>query len=212
MVDCEKDEELLEEEWSDKKSALMEMILGKQHDMVCHSIVSYEVGGPLDLYYYPNRISGTGVATQELTSVCRDSSRNKVFSKYELVMFTKHQMNLNASESEDTPFGKAHHNINAILNLIAPYCQEEEINPGETLEFPPDMEIVGGKCLIFDSYGLESGKSNEEGFGLMLVMEIFRDEMEFAMKNGSNQLFLRLKEKNFYPYSDLDRPSVIKNP
>ena len=33
--------------------------------------------------------------------------------------------------------------------------------------------------------------------------------MDYARQNGSDELFKLLKEKGFYPYSDLDREPVI---
>lgn len=205
----EEDKERLENEWYEKKSALMESILGKAHDMVLHAIIPYEIGGPLDLYYYPNGVKGTGVATKELSSVCRVSSRNSIYSRYELLMFTKHELDLAAADDESTPFGKEHGNIRLILNHVAPYSTQAELNPGETCEFPEDMEKVGGKCLIFDSYAAEQSRTNDERFGMMLIIEIFRDEMEFAMENGGKALLSKLRDKGVYPYSDLDRPSVL---
>jgi hypothetical protein len=50
--------------WYDRKSTLMEEMLGKEHDMVMHSMIPYAIGGNLDLYYYPNGVTGTGVATK----------------------------------------------------------------------------------------------------------------------------------------------------
>jgi hypothetical protein len=41
-------------------------------------------------------------------------------------------------------------------------------------------------------------------------MEVHRDEMDFAMANGTGKLIEKLKEKGYYPYSDLNRESVIK--
>jgi hypothetical protein len=39
---------------------------------------------------------------------------------------------------------------------------------------------------------------------------LFRDEMEYAMANGTGKLIEKLIEKEYYPYSDLHRESVIK--
>lgn len=189
----------------------MAQALGKEHDMVMHALIPYEVGGGLDLYYYPNKIKGTGIATKELTFACRDSSKNSVNDRYEIVMFTEQDLNLDHAKDENTAFGKEHANINAILSCIAPYSSQAELNPNETCEFPGDMDKVGGKCLIFDSYETENGKMNEEKFGIILIMEIFRDEMEFAMNNGGQALFEKLKEKGVYPYSNLNRPSVLSD-
>lgn len=38
---------------------------------------------------------------------------------------------------------------------------------------------------------------------------IHKSEMEYAMKNGSSGVIEKLKEKGYYPYSDLDRDPVF---
>lgn len=204
-------ESQLEDEWYEQKSQLMEGTLGKEHDMVMHALIPFELGGGLDLYYYPNGIKGTGIATKELAFACRESSRNSKFKKFELVMFTNQKLNMDQAKDEATPFGLAHSNINQILNCMAPYSSQAELNPRETCEFPKDMEDIGGKCLIFDSYETATTKPNNENFGIMLIIEIFRDEMEFAMNEGGQKLLDLLKENDVYPYSDLDRPSVLSH-
>lgn len=94
--------------WYERKSALMEEALGKEHDMVMHAIIPYAIGGGLDLYYYPNDIPGTAVATKELSDLPGEGSTNAVFDCYELVMFTRHPIDLDAAKDEATPFGRAH--------------------------------------------------------------------------------------------------------
>jgi hypothetical protein len=43
----------------------------------------------------------------------------------------------------------------------------------------------------------------------MVVMEIFRKEMDFARANGGAALLEKLKLAGHYPYSDLDRDPVV---
>src|SRR5262245_35361256 len=107
--DDEDDE--LAQRWYDRKSSLMEASLGKEHDMVMHAIIPYAVGGGLDLYYYPNGLPGTAIATKELSELPNQGSANDVYDSYELVMFTKHAIDLDAAHKENTPFGKAHASI-----------------------------------------------------------------------------------------------------
>jgi hypothetical protein len=126
------DDEDLAQRWYDRKSALMEGMLGKEHDMVMHAIIPYAIGGGLDLYYYPNGIRGTAIATKELTELPKQGSSNRAFKCYELVMFTRHPIDLDAAKDEETPFGKAHMTINSILNQIAPYSAQATLNPNET--------------------------------------------------------------------------------
>jgi hypothetical protein len=194
------------DKWYQHKSAVMETVLGEEHDMVMHAIIPYAVGGSLDLYYYPNKIPGTAVATKELSEAPGEGSANAVFKNYELVMFTRHPLSLEDA-SGHTPFGRAHANINSILNMIARYSAQATLNPRETCEFPKKMEVVGGKCLIFDAYS-----DAPADFGLMAVIEVFRSEMDFARANGGDELFNRLKAAGHYPYSDLDRDPVVDAP
>jgi hypothetical protein len=203
----EADEVELAHRWYERKSALMEEWLGPEHDMVMHAIIPYCVGGALDLSYYPNGIPGTAIATKELCEMPGEGSANDVFDSYELVMFTRHPIDLDAAKDETTPFGRVHKGINAILNHIAPYSAEATLNPRETCEFPADMETVGGRCLIFDGYPSYSEDEPAE-FGLLALIEVFRSEMEFAQEYGGAELLERLKAAGYYPYSDLDREPV----
>lgn len=203
----EVDEEAYQQ-WYDHKSALLEKSLGTEHDMVMHAIVPFNLGGGLDLYYYPHGVPGTGIATKELYELPNQGSSNSVYRSYELVMFTKHPLSMDDAKESDTPFGQAHENINSILNLIAIYSAEATLNPDETCEFPEEMEEVGGKCLIFDGYASHSDDL-ATNFGVLAVIEVFRSEMEYARAKGGQHLITKLKESGCYPYSDLDRAAVV---
>jgi hypothetical protein len=194
--------------WYDRKSALMEEMLGKEHDMVMHAHIPYAIGGGLDLYYYPNGIPGTAIATKELSELPGEGSSNRVFQCYELVMFTRCLLDLDAAKDESTAFGRMHTTINSILNHVAPYSSQATLNPNETCEFPADMPHVGGRCMIFDAY--QNYPEDESAkFGLLAVIEVFRSEMDYARKDGGAKLIQRLKDKGLYPYSDLDRKPVV---
>lgn len=203
---AERDEEVAQG-WYDHKSSLMEQMLGKEHNMVMHAIIPYAIGGALDLYYYPNGVPGTAIATKELSESPGEGSSNRAFQCYELVMFTRHPLDLDSATDKETAFGRAHAVINAVLNQIAPYSAQATLNPNETCEFPADMPTVGGRCLIFDGYpSYSDGKPAE--FGLLAVIEVFRSEMDHARKNGGAKLLEQLRAKGYYPYSDLDREPV----
>ena len=191
--------------WYDEKSKTMEEFLGKEHDMVMHAIIPYAIGGGLDLYYFPNGIEGVAIATKELCESPDEGSTNDQLELYEIVMFTRHKLDLDEAKDETTDFGKAHSNINAILNSVAPYSAQATLNHNETCEFPADMESVGGKCLVFQAYQWSGQKQN---FGLLAVIEVFRSEMEFARENSTASLVEKLKEAGHYPYSDLNREAV----
>lgn len=198
-------DEKIAEQWFEDKTSMMVGLLGEEHDMVMHAIIPFALGGGLDLYYFPNGIEGTAIATKELTETPGEGSHNDVLNTYELVMFTRHPLSMDDAQDEETPFGKVHATINVILNCMARYSEQAILNPNETCEFPEDMESVGGKCLIMDSYGFEGDQAE---FGLMVLIEVFPSEMNYARKNGGRQLLDKLKEAGHYPYSDLDRTPV----
>jgi len=201
----EEHEEKLAEEWYEKKSAIMAEVLGEEHDLVMHAMIPYALGGGLDLYYFPNGIPGTAIATKELCDIPGEGSSNDLFNTYELVMFTRHPISLDDAGDESTPFGEAHETINAVLNCIARYSAEATLNPNDTCEFPEDMKVVGGKCLIFDAYG--SDGENVE-FGLLAIIEVHRSEMDYAREHGGAELIAKLKDAGYYPYCDMERPAV----
>lgn len=197
------------DEWYDRKSALMEQMMGKEHDMVMHAIIPYALGGGLDLFYFPHGVKGTAVATKELSELPGEGSTNDVYACYELVMFTRHALDMEAADDETTPFGRIHSTINAALNAIAPYSAQATLNPCQTCEFPPEMPVLGGHCMIFDGYPSYPDDGEDlPDFGLLALIEIFRSEMQYARKHGGDKLLERLKSKGHYPYSDLDRDPV----
>jgi hypothetical protein len=96
-----------------------------------------------------------------------------------------------------------------ILTITGFYSHEAVLNPGETCEIP-GKEGEPNKCLILDEYKPD-GKVFEidsEKHCLLLCIEVFRSEMEYAMNHGSATVLKKLKEKGYYPYSDLDRAPV----
>ncbi len=200
------EEEEAAEKWYEEKSSRMEGILGKEHDMVMHAIIPYAIGGGLDLYYYPNDIEGVAVATKELSELPGEGSSNAVFDLYEFAMFTRLPLNLEAAKDAETPFGQTHTTINAVLNTFAPYSAQATLNPCETCEFPADMEKIGGKCFLLDSYKEELAT---QGFGVMVILEVFRSEMQYAREHGGQQMLDKLKAAGVYPYSDMDREPLV---
>ena len=191
------------------KMAGLEYVLGKSHNLVGHAIIPFEIGGAVDMYYFPNGIKGTGFATMELLKPDGTGTIANRLGTYELVAFTK--LEYVQDTVETNPFNLIERRICGILTGIGSYSFEAKLEPLETCEMPRNEEEVN-LCLIFDEYKLD-GKEFRVGnrkHGLLLIIEVHRNEMEFAMNNGTGKLIEKLKEKGYYPYSDLDRESVIK--
>ena len=198
------------EEWEkdyEEKEKALENILGKMYKIVGHAIIPFSVGGAVDMYYFLNHIPGTGFATMELLDPDGNGPKPNRLGTYELVAFTKKLYN--KSEETQTDFNLIERRICGIFTTIGNYSFQAILNPNETCEIPEDDSE--NRCLIFDNYQPENKefKIGEKRHHLLLCLEIFRSEMEFARANGSAQLFNLLKEKEYYPYSDLDRESVV---
>jgi hypothetical protein len=185
------------------KSEAIEKVLGKMENVIGHAIIPFEVGGAVDMYYFSEHIKGTGFATMELLNPDGNGPKPNVIGTYELVAFTKEKYN-NIEESE-TAFNKIERHICGLFTTIGNYSKQAVLNPKETCEVPTNEEE--NACLIFDAYkGFEVSNRIHH---LLLCMEIFRSEMDFARANGTDKLIELLKNSGHYPYSDLNREKVV---
>ncbi len=204
--------EFTEEEYDqhyEMKSIGLENVLGKANELVGHAIIPFDIGGAVDMYYYPNGIKGTGFATMELIKPDGTGPVPSNIGTYELVAFTKLEYSKDTSESH--PFNLIERHICGIFTAIGSYSFEARLNPFETIELPQG-DGVPNLCLIMDEYKPDGKefKIGKEKHGLLLIVEVHRDEMEYAMNFGTGKLIEKLKANGYYPYSDLDRSSVVK--
>jgi hypothetical protein len=90
------------------------------------------------------------------------------------------------------------------------YSREAVLNPGETCEIPLE-EGKPNLCLIFDEYKKDGAGLEIDGrkHCLLLCLEVFRSEMEYAIRHGSAVVLQKLKDAGYYPYSDRDRKPVF---
>jgi len=186
----------------------LEAVLGKSHDMVGHAIIPFFAGGTVDMYYFPNSIKGTGFATMEFIQPDGKGPVPNRLGTYELVAFTKDDY---VQQGEEVaPFNKLERRVCGIFTGIGLYSFQVKLEPLETCELPQE-EGQPKICLIFDEYRPDNKDFyiGDRKHGLLLVMEIHKEEMKYAMENGGENLINKLKEKGFYPYSDMGRDSVV---
>ncbi len=202
-------EEEHESHYEGKKVSL-ESILGPMHGIVGHAIIPFQVGGAVDMYYFPNGIPGTGFATMELIEPDGTGPKPNRIGTYELVAFTKQSITTDEEQNENHPFNKIERRICGIFTTTGFYSYEAVLNPGETCEVPAG-EREPNRCLIFDEYAPNGKPFTIDGkkHCLLLCLEVFRSEMEHAMANGSEIVLKKLKEAGHYPYSDLNRSPVF---
>jgi len=196
-----------EDKFYEEKEKGLENILGKPEGLVGHAIIPFDVGGAVDMYYYSNHIEGTAFVTMELIKPDGTGPKPNRNGTFELIAFTKEK--INDFENKDLPFNKIERRFCGIFTSIGNYSFQAKLEPGETCEIPNEK---GNIYMVFDEYKPD-GKDfliGNKKHGLLLIIEIFKDELDFARENGSKQLIQKLKEKNIYPYSDMNRESVLK--
>ncbi len=157
------------------------------------------------MYYFTNAIPGTACVTMELIEPDGSGPKPNRIGTYELIAFTKHKY----STEKHSPFNKTNGRLCGIFTTLGHYSYEAVLNPKETCEIPMSQnETV---CLILDEYKKDGVdfEINGRRHCLLLCIEVFRSELEYAMKHGSAVVLNRLKEKGHYPYSDLDRKPVF---
>ena len=82
------------------KDKALTRVLGPSAEVVGHAIISWAVGGNLDMYYYPNHLPGTGFATQELIDPSGKGPIRNRLGTYELLAFTKLKYDPNLAVGE----------------------------------------------------------------------------------------------------------------
>jgi hypothetical protein len=181
----------------------LERILGTMDEVVGHAIIAFCVGGPVDMYRFTNGIPGTAFATMELIEPDGTGPKPSRIGTFELVAFTRHKMD------DSKFFNKVELRIRSMLTSIARLSYFEVMNPMDTCEIPGN-DGMETRYLVLGEWkkGGIVFHIGDRKHGLLLCIEVFKNEMEFAMKQGSKALFQRLKERGYYPYSDLDREPV----
>jgi len=189
------------------KTKGLENILGAMEELVGHAIIPFAVGGAVDMYYFSKHIPGTGFATMELLDPNGNGPKSNRLGTYELVAFTRQPYNV--SQDTQTPFNLIERHICGIFTAIGGYSYDAVLQPNATAEIPEEEKE--NICLVFDHYqpnGTEF-RIGERQHHLLLCLEVFRSELEFALENGGAELLEKLKQAGHYPYSDLDREPVV---
>jgi hypothetical protein len=198
-------DEAAAQEYDLQKVAGLERVLGPMADIVGHSIIPFQVGGAVDMYYFPNALPGTAFATMEIVEPGGFGPKIGPLGPYELIGFTK----LPFSELETPAFKSITSRMNVIMTSIGNYSRQAVLRPLETVELP-GRTPEDSNCLVLDAYRNPDADFivASQPYGLLMCVEVFRSEMEFAMHNGTGALISRLREAGHYPYSDLDRQAV----
>ena len=209
------------DEFDKAKEAALERILGPMDDIVGHALIPFGAGGTFDMYYFSSCMPGTVFATMELIDPDGNGPKPNILGTYEFVTCTKlkntntleegHKERLKRiEEGHLTSFEKMEQRMCSIMTTLGRYSYSTALKHGDTAEVP---YVDGDKSayVIFDKFDSKEIPFEIEGkkHGLLLIMEVFLSELEYARKNRTRMLIDKLKTAGFYPYSDMDREAVV---
>jgi len=98
--------------------------------------------------------------------------------------------------------------LRSLFTSIGRFSEEAVLNSGDTAEVPVG-EAEPNACILFSAFeGPTPFRIGPRTHGLLLVTEVFPEEMALAREQGSAELIARLSRAGFFPRSDLDRESV----
>tara|TARA_A100001391_G_scaffold203576_2_gene196367 strand:+ start:388 stop:1056 length:669 start_codon:yes stop_codon:yes gene_type:complete len=206
-----------DEDIYDLKSLHFKSVLGEPHQTMLGALLGWDVGGPVDLWIYLNHIDATVFTTMQLVVPGSKEQKHNTLGMYELAAATRHfpnpvdEGNPPKERTNDTPYDKASLEIRSMLTMMARYSGMRALNPNETAEIPSDDPGEEATYMIFDTLiGNEHHlELSGEPYGILLVTRVFKSEIDYARKNGTQLLIEKLKAANVYPLSDLDREPVI---
>ncbi len=130
--------EQYDQDYELKKTGL-EKILGEMYHLVGHGFIAFQVGGPVDMYYFPNANSGTCFATMELLEPDGTGPKPSSIGTYELVASTRYKI---GNENTKVKFEEAENRLRGILTMIGRYSFEAKLNPRDTIEVPARRQIA----------------------------------------------------------------------
>lgn len=174
--------------------AALEALFGPSAEQVSHALVpfyfGYDAGGRADVIRFQNYVGGSVYVTCDLIG-CDNQIKNSL-GNYELAICHR---------------GKEIWGIDIISNL-AFYTLDELLEPGDTMDIgqavPKNSSLRG---LLFLDFGRFSVRDRHAG--VLLCIGITADEIAVCRSGGRSTVEAELNAKGVYPYTDLQRKSVL---
>jgi hypothetical protein len=175
-----------QEVWDARLAAISD-VLGQPYNSIYHAPHPFQLGGHADVAAFPDHRNGIAYVTVELSG-----KPTACYADYELMICHR----------QPSDWGPN------VISRLAPYTQQAYIHPGDSMDIddatPASSEI---KAFVFNDYA--SFQLFGETFQLRLCIGITKAELKYKMDNGAEQLVAMLKEGDVYPFTDLDRRSII---
>jgi len=171
---------------------VLERKLGRKEDSVIYPIIGFEFGGPPDLLLFRNTpgVKGTTYVTSDLLFFERQPKNS--LGRYEVAICL-------ANENK-----WAEH----VLFKLSQATVAEVFDVGHTADITAwvDKECMA-KGLLFTK--LVAFTFGGQPFGVLHSVGVTRDELDYALQHGSDDLLRRLSAAGAFPVTDLNRASVV---
>lgn len=180
--------------WYDDRRAALESIFGKAHHMVGHASTPFfagaESGGAADVFYFRHHVPGIVAVTFELIGHA-DQKPNEL-GAYELAI----------CQRDGVGWGER------IIGRLAYYTLERCLQPRETMSIgkatPAGSTI---SAFLFDEFGRFTIRGRPAG--VLLCLGITSDELAACREGRRMEVIQALKSSGVYPFTDLNRGSVL---
>ncbi len=174
-----------------KLFAPLEVQIGPIDPMTIFAIMGFDGGGPLNFSTIGARAKGPLVTYVSCELAVRKEQKQSEFGRFELIC---------SCDNEEW--------VRRVLSDIGRMSLEVKLGHGHSVDIGPNVDSsapLQGVLLLKQSKTTIDGKK----FGVLRVIGITRDEMEFKLKLGTNRLVKALKAGGIYPHTMVSRASVF---
>lgn len=181
--------------WWNPRMAALQAVLGPSEDMVFHAIQPLFLGGFADVVEFRQYVTGSTYVTSDL--IGESGQLPSSLGNYELMICAREKSDWAAN----------------IICKLAKYTLEAVLEPGQTMDIgtatPKGSSVT---AFLFAEPEVRNTRLTVNGLesGLLLCIGILPDELDVCMKEGSTRILALLKEKNVFPFTDLNRTSVLE--
>ena len=181
------------DEWWDARQEALASVLGEPDELAGLAIIPLFLDGWADTLTFRGHVEGVVYTTCDL--IGDDRQKPTALGNYELMICHR----------ADNEWGQG------IVSSLARYTQDACVEPWDTMELrhaAPEGSVI--VAFLFVPY--TRFKVLGQDCGLLLCLGITSDELEVCRsgKKAKAKLFERLRNRGVFPYTDLERDSVLR--
>lgn len=175
----------------DLRLAELRKDFGPENDHVLTAMPPFYLGGAADVLTFQKKLPGVTYVTAAI--IGDNQAKPNSLGQYELMI----------CQRKDATWAPK------LISQLARYTTQDILSPNDTMEIGPSLpQPTELSSLLFLPY--VKLNVNGKDAAVMLCIGITPDELEFIQKHDVEDLVSKLKSAGVYPFTDLDRKSVLK--